>query len=79
MNPDDLIPFEELASTVEIVPLDGKIVALTISLRKTHKIKLPDAVIAATALEKSLILLSRNSADFKNIANLELRNLHDMI
>lgn len=41
--------------------------------------KLPDAVIAATALEKGLILLSRNSADFKKIENLELRNLHELV
>ena len=50
------------------------IVAKTIQLRQKQKIKLPDAVIAATALVDGLKLISRNTKDFKNIKGLEIVN-----
>ncbi len=34
--------------------------------------KLPDAVIAATALQNGLVLVSRNAKDFKYIQGLEV-------
>ena len=34
--------------------------------------KLPDAVIAATALQNGLVLVSRNTKDYKNIQGLEV-------
>ncbi|MBS1751893.1 MAG: hypothetical protein JST63_18485 [Bacteroidetes bacterium] len=43
-------------------------------MRKTYNIKLPDAIIAATALSYELILITRNTIDFKNINNLKLIN-----
>ena len=57
-----------------IHPLSPDTVRDTIRLCKHHKIKLPDAVIAATALLENRILVTRNIADFKNISNLELLN-----
>lgn len=78
-NPADLLPFEELVATLKIFPLDEPIIKETISLRKKHKIKLPDAVIAATALVHGLSLITRNKADFKKIPNLQFIDLHDMI
>jgi predicted nucleic acid-binding protein len=39
----------------------------TIELRKNHRIKLPDAIIAATALVYGLTVISRNITDFKSI------------
>ncbi|MDR1220966.1 MAG: PIN domain-containing protein [Treponema sp.] len=36
--------------------------------------KLPDAIIAATALTENFALVTRNNDDFKNIAGLELLN-----
>jgi predicted nucleic acid-binding protein len=43
-------------------------------LRQQHKIKLPDAIIAATAMAEGLTLITRNSDDFKNINSLKLLN-----
>ena len=54
--------------------LSPGIVRRTITLCKQNKIKLPDAIIAATALNENLVLVTRNTDDFKNIANLELLN-----
>ncbi len=49
----------------------------TADLRKRHKIKLPDTIIAVTALVYELILGSRNVSDFKNIEGLQLINPWD--
>ena len=58
--------------------LDEQIVKSCIAIRKTHKIKLPDAIIAATALSFDLILLTRNITDFKAINDLEIINLWEL-
>jgi len=46
----------------------------TIHIRKTNKIKLPDAIIAATAIVHKLTLITCNSDDFKNIPELKILN-----
>jgi predicted nucleic acid-binding protein len=57
---------------VIVLNLTDEIVAATINIRKNYKTKLPDAIIAATAMVHSLTLLTRNTADFKNILELNL-------
>ena len=51
----------------------------TIDIRKIYKIKLPDAIIAATALVYGMTLISRNSKDFIGIEGLEFLNPHNII
>ena len=70
-----LIEFFEAAKIFE---LTHEIVNKTILIRQKQKIKLPDAVIAATALENGLVLVSRNTKDFKNIPELETVNPSDI-
>ncbi len=53
-----------------VLSLTDAIVDETIALKKIKKIKLPDAIIAATALVHELKIVSRNKADFKNITGL---------
>jgi predicted nucleic acid-binding protein len=43
-----------------------------IELRRTNNIKLPDAIIAATALVSNLVLWTHNTSDFANIPDLQL-------
>ncbi|MBI1193471.1 MAG: PIN domain-containing protein [Bacteroidetes bacterium] len=50
----------------------------TAEIRKTYNIKLPDAIIAATSLAYDLTLLTRNTADFKNIIGVNVINPHDL-
>jgi predicted nucleic acid-binding protein len=64
-----LIEFFESAA---VFGLTEEIVDRTIRLRQKQKIKLPDAVIAATALVNEPTLISRNTKDFKNIKGLEV-------
>ena len=61
-----------------VVGLEEAIILRTIALRRLLKIKLPDAVIAATALVHSLSLITRNTDDFKSIPGLTVVNPHDL-
>ena len=49
----------------------------TIEIRKHCRIKLPDAIIADTALVHDLTLLTRNITDFRNAKNLNVISPHD--
>ena len=64
-----LVDFFETAS---IFDLTGDVVRKTIYIRQKQKIKLPDAVIAATALCNGFTLVSRNTKDFKCINGLNV-------
>jgi toxin FitB len=77
-DPADLIPFEELVNTVEVISLTEDVILQTILIRRNHKIKLPDAVVAATALAHSLTVVTRNEADFRNIPGITILNLHSV-
>jgi len=41
---------------------------LSVEIRRKKKLKLPDAIIAATAAHHGLILVTRNIKDFKGTA-----------
>jgi len=53
-----------------VLGLTDKVVEKTIELRKHYKIKLPDAIIAATALVHNMKLVTRNTADFDKLNSL---------
>lgn len=55
-----------------VLDLTDSVVEVSIDIRKKHKTKLPDAIIAATVLVYDLFLISRNKSDFKNIDGLKV-------
>ena len=55
-----------------ITGLTEEIVEQTIEIRKEHKIKMPDAIIAATALIDQMTVITRNVKDFEKIEGLEV-------
>ncbi|WP_316825736.1 type II toxin-antitoxin system VapC family toxin [Pedobacter miscanthi] len=65
-------------SASHVYNLSEQIIQNTIKIRKSHKIKLPDAIIAATAITNNLTLITRNTSDFKKIVNLEILNPWDI-
>lgn len=70
----DILVLNGFTSDAYVFELEQRIKLKTIELRKTHSIKLPDAIIAATSLVYGLTLLTRNERDFKNITGLQLVN-----
>ena len=65
---------ESLLQCMAEIPLSASVVQQTITLRSECSIKLPDAVIAATALTNGLKLMTRNLADFVRVAGLTVVN-----
>lgn len=57
-----------------ILPVDSAVIDKTIALKREIKIKLPDAIIAATCLVNDLDLLTRNVKDFIGIDSLKVIN-----
>jgi predicted nucleic acid-binding protein len=66
------ITMETFVSGSNVLIINDEIVNKTIEIRKSKKIKLPDAIIAATAVVHGLILISRNTSDFTNIQSLHV-------
>lgn len=69
-------PIILFVKTATVFELDDSIVKKTIELRKKNKIKLPDAIIAATVIIQKLTLITHNLNDFKNIKNLKVVDSH---
>jgi len=57
-----------------IAPLDGDIVERAINIRQENKIKVPDAITAATAIEHRATLWTHNIKDFAGIKGLRLHD-----
>jgi predicted nucleic acid-binding protein len=57
-----------------VIELEQSIKLKTAEIRKAYRIKLPDAIIAATALVYGLTLLTRNIEDFRIIVDLDILN-----
>lgn len=74
--PADYLLLTNFMLDADVLALSDSIVDQTIELRKQLKIKLPDAILAATALALGLVLISRNTSDFKNIPELEVVDPH---
>jgi predicted nucleic acid-binding protein len=66
-NYEILVEFFDAAT---ILNLTDDIVAKTIEIRQKNRIKLPDAVIAASAILNNLALITRNVRDFQKIDDL---------
>ena len=63
-------------SDATVLDLTNNVVEMSIEIRKKHRTKFPDAIIAATALVYDLVLISRNISDFKNINELKVIDPH---
>ncbi len=50
--------------TFDLLEIDAKVAEQAVILRKTRRIKLPDAIIWATAQVDQCLLVSRNTRDF---------------
>ena len=65
---------KEVCGEFDEVAVTSRVVDRAIQIRRTVRIKTPDAIIAATALESDAVLVTRNGGDFKSIAELQIIN-----
>jgi predicted nucleic acid-binding protein len=76
VNPDkskELI-ISEFIQDADILALTPAIVARCVAIRRSRKIKTPDAIIAATAIVHNLILITSDN-DFNKIEGLQIIDL----
>ena len=64
-----LMAFSEKAFVYQ---LNEEIIIQTIHIRQKHKIKLPDAIIAATAIVNKLTLITHDIDDYSVVKNLKI-------
>jgi predicted nucleic acid-binding protein len=67
---EQLQVIKDFISASTVFNLDEDIILNSIEIRRNHRLKLPDAIIAATAVTKNLILLTRNLKDFEPVSGL---------
>ena len=65
---------KEMLNEFNYIGFDENIEEKTIQIRKKFNIKIPDAIIAASALTYNCTLVTRNELDFNNVSGLNLFN-----
>ena len=61
-----------------VLDISPEVITQCVSLRKSKKIKIPDAIIAATALAFGYTIITNNEKDFNGIKGLKILNPHKM-
>ena len=72
LEPNEIEGIKQFINTATVYLVNETIALKTIDIRLNNKIKLPDAIIAATAICYDLTLITRNTSDFKTIKGLEI-------
>lgn len=75
LSDNDRACFTEFCGRIEIVALahnDSGLMKLALDLRSKHRLKLPDAIIGATALSRKALLIT-NDSHFSDIAMLAIQ------
>ena len=75
LSEDDRACFASFCKRVDIVSLshdDSKLMKQALELRSSHRLKLPDAIIGATALSRKALLIT-NDSHFSGIALLAVQ------
>jgi toxin FitB len=74
ITPEDEQLFEALFSQLQMHPVSETVLRKAGGLRRKRKMKLGDAIIAATALECGSDLVTRNEQDFRGVEGLSIVN-----
>ena len=77
LTPTEKQGFETFFSASTVLPVSDAVVGTAIKLRQSRKMSLGDSIVAGTALTYDLTLITRNTKDFKWIADLKLFNPFD--
>jgi predicted nucleic acid-binding protein len=71
------LPWQNFIGQATVIGVSNNIIEQAIEIRKTCKIKIPDAIVAATAMVDGLVLVTRDVNDFKAIKGLQVENPWD--
>ncbi len=77
LTSQDQADFEEFFATTPMLPVSDEVLRRAAALRQTRRMKLGDAIVAATALVHRVTLATRNVSDFSWIPDLALFNPFD--
>ena len=64
--------YEQVFAKIRMLTVSQSVWRKAAQIRKKHRCKLADAVVAATAIQEKLILVTRNTKDFKGMEGLRL-------
>lgn len=65
-------------SDSSVLDLSAEVISNCVTIRRKHKIRTPDAIIAATAITYNLVLITNNEKDFANIKELRVKKTSDI-
>jgi toxin FitB len=74
IKPDEESAIADLFATCIVHALDDAVIDRAVNVRRGSRISAMDAIIAATALEHDLTLVTQNVDDFKGVRGLRLAN-----
>ncbi|HTD17479.1 MAG TPA: type II toxin-antitoxin system VapC family toxin [Chthoniobacterales bacterium] len=74
---EEIADLQEFLYSSNVLPVSDEAAKKAIALRQQRKMSLADSILAGTALENDLELVSRNVDDFEWIAGLRLVNPFD--
>lgn len=57
-------PIRQFLARFRQIPVDQQIAERAVAIRRNHRIRLPDAIIWASAQSENALLVTRNSKDF---------------
>jgi predicted nucleic acid-binding protein len=70
-----IVDFVEICQTF---PISERVVGECVKIRRQFRSKIPDAIIAATALVEGFTLVTNNTKDFEQIHGIQLINPHSV-
>lgn len=62
--PGEEVSIRAWLGSFDVLDIDKRIADRAVAIRRTKKVRLPDAIVWATAQAHSLLLVSRNTKDF---------------
>jgi len=66
--------FETIFADIRIISISSDIIDRAVGLRRAKRMSIGDAIIASTALEHDLKLITKNTKDFNHISDLQVVN-----
>jgi predicted nucleic acid-binding protein len=74
LTPEQLDPLRALIDDLTVVPIDPGVKDAAVKLRRAHRLRVPDAIVAGTAVALDAVLLS-NDAKLQTLPDLRCRSL----